>query len=78
MVSNVKLKNLKKFAKPYTEINNLREAVDLISTCDIKWTTNKSLISYLNNMTYRLHHDSSVTCWEELVDELIEELENAK
>jgi len=42
-----------------------------------KWVSVDSIIRELEDIIYRLHHDSSVYCWEELVKELIKKLKES-
>jgi len=42
-----------------------------------KWISVDNFIKELDEITYRLYHDSSLTCWEEAVEKLKERLNNS-
>lgn len=41
---------------------------------DKEFVTVENVLKKLDEIEYKLHHDSSVTCWEELAEEFREEL----
>ena len=40
-----------------------------------KWVSTESMVKRIEKAIYDMHHDSSITCFEEVAEQIIEELE---
>lgn len=66
-------KTSREIAITWIEANKNNKGVDVAG--NKKWVGVDDIIAELKEISHRLHHDSIVTCWEELVDDLIEKLD---